>query len=293
VAVPPERVDWLPNLPFFLLHLSVPAVFLVGWSPVALWTALGLYVVRMFFITAFYHRYFSHKAYRVSRPVQFLMSAAGATAVQRGALWWAAHHRFHHAHSDEDVDSHSPRHGFWWSHMFWFLTKSGSHTRERLIPDFRKFPELFLMERWFLVPPLLLAAALFAFGELAAARWPQLGTTGWQMFVWGFGVSTVALYHGTYTINSVSHVWGKQRYETGDTSRNNWLLALVTLGEGWHNNHHHFSASARQGFYWWEIDISWYGLWVLEKLRIVRDLKPVPDYIRDERPRAAGRGSPA
>jgi stearoyl-CoA desaturase (delta-9 desaturase) len=265
------------------MHLAVPLVFVVGWSWVAVGTAVFLYVARMFFITAFYHRYFSHKAYKVSRPVQLVMAVLGTTAVQRGPLWWAAHHRFHHAHSDEEVDSHSPRHGFWWAHMFWFLTKSGAKVRTRLLPDLEKFPELKVVDRWNLVAPVLLAAGLFGLGELLAAKAPQLGTNGWQMFVWGFCVSTVALYHGTYTINSLSHRWGRQRYDTGDDSRNNFVLALVTLGEGWHNNHHHFSASARQGFYWWEVDISYYGLWILSKLGLVSGLKPVPRHVRDGR----------
>ena len=281
VAVPPEKIDWVRNLPFFLMHLAVPLVFVVGWSPVAVWSAVGLYVVRMFFITGIYHRYFSHKSYKVSRPVQAVFAFLGTFAVQRGPLWWAAHHRHHHAHSDEEIDAHSPRHGFWWSHCLWFLTKSGEPTRERLLPDFKKFPEIHWINRNYLIAPVILGFALYGVGEWLGTHRPELGTTGWQMFIWGFCVSTVALYHGTYTINSLSHVWGSRRYETDDTSRNNLFLAIITLGEGWHNNHHHFSASARQGFYWYEIDFAYYALWVLEKLGIVRDLKPVPEHVRE------------
>jgi len=275
----PNRVDWMRCMPFFILHVMCLAAFIpgVGWSWIALAVAAGLYVVRMFAITGFYHRYFSHRTYKVSRAMQFLMALAGAACVQRGALWWAAHHRHHHKHSDDVEDAHSPRHhGFWWSHMGWITAKKNFATDLDAIPDLAKFPELVFLDRFDVLVPILLAVALFFVGVILNAVWPGLGTNGMQMLTWGFFISTVCLFHGTCTINSLSHVFGTRRFETTDTSRNNLLLALVTLGEGWHNNHHHYQATARQGFYWWEIDITWYVLKALSWVRLVRDLKPVP-----------------
>ncbi len=276
VAVPPERLHWAGAVPYVALHLGVLAVWWVGVSPVALAVCAALYVLRMFAITAFYHRYFSHRSFRAGRVVQFLGALAGTTAVQRGPLWWAAHHRYHHSHADSPSDPHSPsRHGFWWSHAGWFLTRSGTPTRARLVRDWARYPELRWLDRAFLVGPALLAAALLGLGAWLHARAPGLGTNAAQMFVWGFVVSTVVLYHATYTINSLAHRFGRRRFDTDDDSRNNWALALITLGEGWHNNHHHYPSSARQGFAWWEVDFTYYALRALAALGIVRDLKPV------------------
>ena len=208
------------------------------------------------------------------------MALAGTTAVQRGPLWWAAHHRYHHRHSDEECDSHSPgQHGFWWSHVGWFLTQSGTPTREHLVRDWIRYPELRFLDRHFLLGPALLAAGTLGLGFWLGTAFPALRTSAAQVFVWGFVVSTVVLYHATYTINSLSHRFGSRRFETGDDSRNNWLLALLTLGEGWHNNHHHYPGSARQGFYWWEIDITYYGLKALATLGVISQLRPVPEKV--------------
>jgi stearoyl-CoA desaturase (delta-9 desaturase) len=222
----------------------------------------------MFAITGFYHRYFSHRGYRVnSRVVQFLMGFWGCTAIQQGPLWWAAHHRWHHRHSDRETDLHSPvRHGFLFSHTLWFLTLKHhpEFQDERQWPkDLSRFPELVWLEKYSLLPPVLLAVVLFA-----------VGGSAW--LVWGFFVSTVFLWHGTFTINSLTHVWGKRRFETEDTSRNNIILALVTLGEGWHNNHHAFAGGAKAGFYWYEIDITYYLLRLMQALRLISDLGGPP-----------------
>lgn len=282
------RIDWLRALPFIALHLGCLGVVWVGVSATALWVALGLYVGRMFAITGFYHRYFSHRTFKASRPVQFAFALLGASAAQRGPLWWAAHHRHHHVHADKPADPHSPRHGFWRSHVGWFLTRGAFRTDTSRIGDLLKFPELRWLDRYDTVVPLALAVVLFVAGE-ALARWaPALGTNGPQLLVWGFFVSTVVLFHATVTINSLAHRLGSRRYATGDDSRNNWWLALLTLGEGWHNNHHFFPGSARQGFRWWEIDLTWYGLRGLQALRLVRDLKPVPAWVLARGRRAAG-----
>jgi len=280
-AADAQRVDWMRVLPFIGLHLGCLAVFWVGTSGFAVAIAVALYAIRMFAITGFYHRYFSHKAFRTSRPVQFLFGLVGASSVQRGPLWWAAHHRQHHRGSDTENDPHSPRHrGFWYSHMGWFLTRGAFHTDLDAVKDLAKFPELRLLDRFDVLVPVALAAALYALGALLESTAPGLGTSGPQLLVWGFFVSTVVLFHVTVTINSFAHRFGSRRFATRDDSRNNWFLALLTFGEGWHNNHHHYPGSARQGFRWWEYDMTYYGLRLLSALGLVWDLKPVPEAFR-------------
>jgi len=269
-----NRIDWLRVVPFVAMHLGCLAVLWVGWSPFAVGLAVALYFIRMFAITAFYHRYFSHRAFRTGRIAQFLFAVLGAAAVQRGPLWWAAHHRHHHAHADEQGDVHSPRQGFFWSHIGWFLTTANFKTREGRVPDLMRFPELRFLDRYDALVPLLLAVALLALGTLLNRTAPQLGTSGWQLLVWGFCISTVALYHLTFTVNSLAHRFGTRRFHTSDDSRNNWLIALVTLGEGWHNNHHHCPSAARQGFRWWEVDVTYYLLRVLALAGLIWDLRP-------------------
>ncbi|QOJ01961.1 MAG: acyl-CoA desaturase [Phycisphaeraceae bacterium] len=265
-------------LPFIAMHAGCLLVIWVGFSWWALAVAVGLYAVRMFAITAFYHRYFSHRSFRTSRPMQFVFALLGCSAVQRGPLWWAAHHREHHRHSDQEGDLHSPRlHGILWSHLLWFLQPENTGTNTKAVPDLIKYPELRWIDRYDGVVPLALALAMFALGWSIEA----LGgaTSGLQMLAWGFFISTVACYHATYTINSLCHVWGRRRFNTNDDSRNNGVLALLTFGEGWHNNHHYFPGSARQGFYWWEFDLTYYVLWVMSKCRLVWDLNPVPERV--------------
>jgi len=284
-----ERIAFGRIIPFILLHLGCFAVIWVGVS----WWAAGFaalaYFVRMFAITGIYHRYFSHRTYKLNRFWQFIAAVLGNSSGQRGALWWAAHHRHHHRFSDEPEDIHSPvRRGFWWSHMFWFLGGSNFRTNKELIPDLMKFPELVWLDRFDTAVPVACGAGAFFLG-----MWMQslgFNTSAGQMLVW-FLISTVLCAHGTFTINSLSHVFGSRRFETSDTSRNNFLLALITLGEGWHNNHHHYQSSTRQGFRWYEIDISFYILCVLSWVGIVRDMKPVPSAVMEEA-RDRRRGAP-
>ena len=279
-----DGIDWARILPFIGMHLACLGVIWVGVSTTAVLVAIALYVVRMFAITGFYHRYFSHKAFRTSRPAQFFFAVLGASAVQRGPIWWAAHHRLHHAKSDRHEDPHSPtQRGFLWSHMGWFLSRGHFTPDLGRVKDLRAFPELCWLDRFDILVPVALALALFLGGALLDEHAPVLGTSGLQLLVWGFFISTVACYHGTYTINSLCHVWGRRRYDTGDDSRNNLWLALITLGEGWHNNHHHYPAAARQGFYWWEIDLTYYALRGLAALGVIWDLQPVPERIRATR----------
>jgi stearoyl-CoA desaturase (delta-9 desaturase) len=275
------RVDWLRAAPFIGMHLACLAVLWVGVSRTALAVAGALYVLRMFAITGFYHRYFAHRTFRTSRTLQFIFALIGASCVQRGPLWWAAHHRRHHQHADTEHDPHSPRlQGFLWSHMGWFLTPQGFRTDWKRIPDFAHYPELRWLDRYDVLVPVALGALLYGGGTLLAHYAPALDTSGGQLLTWGFFVSTVVLFHVTVTINSLAHRFGSRRFETRDDSRNNLWLALLTFGEGWHNNHHHFPGSVRQGFRWWEIDLTYYGLRLLAALRLVEGLKPVPARVR-------------
>jgi stearoyl-CoA desaturase (Delta-9 desaturase) len=277
-----NQIDWPRVIPFVALHLACFGIIYVGFSWFALLFALALYVIRMFAITAFYHRYFAHKAFKTSRAGQFIFAVLGASAVQRGPLWWASHHRNHHAHSDELVDAHSPhQHGFLWSHIGWFLSRANFSTQLDRVKELAHFPELRFLDRFDIIIPIALGASIYELGEALLIAAPHFNTNGLQLFVWGFILSTVLVYHGTFCVNSLAHVWGKRRYATRDHSRNNALIALITLGEGWHNNHHHFPGSAKQGFYWWEVDFTYYGLRILAALGIIWDLKMVPIAVKN------------
>jgi stearoyl-CoA desaturase (delta-9 desaturase) len=276
-----RRIDWMRVIPFLGIHVGCLAVLWVGTSAVAVFVMALLFAIRMFAITAFYHRYFSHRAFRTSRVAQFVFAMLGASAAQRGPLWWASHHRHHHAHADRPDDSHSAKvHGFLWSHIGWFLARGSFAVRSRRVTDLARFRELRWLDRFDTAVPALLALGLYALGEWLAAAYPALGVTGMQLVVWGFCISTVALYHATFTINSLAHRFGSRRYATRDDSRNNLWLALLTFGEGWHNNHHHYPTAARQGFFWWEVDLAYYGLRALSFLGVVWDLRPVPEDAR-------------
>ncbi|HVS74936.1 MAG TPA: fatty acid desaturase [Candidatus Acidoferrales bacterium] len=269
------RISIVMTLPFFLIHVAALAAFWVPFRWSYLFTCIAVWAVRMFFVSAGYHRYFSHRSYKTSRAFQFVIAFIATSSAQKGILWWAAHHRHHHKYSDQDEDLHSPTlFGFFWAHIGWIISDRYNATRLDYIGDFAKYPELRWLNKYHLVPPVILAVTLFLIG-------------GWGLLIWGFCVSTVVLWHDTFTINSLSHLFGRRRYLTGDTSRNNWVLALMTFGEGWHNNHHHYMASTRQGFYWWEVDISYYVLKVLSWFGIVWDLRPVPKHVISEQVIAA------
>jgi stearoyl-CoA desaturase (delta-9 desaturase) len=264
------RIPILGAIPFALLHVAAVSVFWIHFKWYYPVTCFLVFLVRMFFVTAGYHRYFSHRSFKTSRWFQFVIAVMATSSSQKGVLWWAAHHRHHHRFSDQEEDLHSPTlFGFFWAHIGWILSDKYHGTRFDYIGDFAKFPELRWLNKYYLVPPAVLGVAMGLIG-------------GWGLFVWGFCISTVILWHDTFTINSLSHLFGKRRFETSDTSRNNWLLAILTLGEGWHNNHHHFMASARQGFYWWEIDLTYYTLKMLSWLGIVWELRKVPIRVLEE-----------
>ena len=283
----PDKVDWVRCIPFIILHAGCLGVLWVGLSAVAVSVAIALYFLRMFAVTGIYHRYFSHKTYSTSRAGQFLLALWGATAVQRGGLWWAYHHRHHHQHSDEKEDAHSPHvHGFWWSHLGWITSRRNFPTDYSRVKDLAKFPELVWLNRFDTVVPALLAVALYSLGRSLATAAPSLHTSGLQLVVWGFFISTTALFHGTSCINSMAHLVGRRRFNTSDDSRNSFILAVITLGEGWHNNHHRYQSATRNGFYWWELDPTYYGLKLLSWTGLIWGLKAVPQSVLDEGCRA-------
>jgi stearoyl-CoA desaturase (delta-9 desaturase) len=280
VAVPPvlvvdekeaDKLRWRENLPFWAVHaVAAYLAWRTGWSMAAFWWLLGGYLVRIFVITGGYHRYFSHRTFKTSRAFQFILAALTPMTVQKGPLWWAAHHRNHHKYSDLPGDIHSPKlKGFWWSHMMWILAKRYRETDYAKIPDLAKYPELVWINKYEMVLVVAYGAAFALLG----------GMTG---LTWGFFVSIVMCWHFTFFINSLAHVWGNRRYPTTDTSRNNFLLGLLLFGEGWHNNHHYYQRAARQGFFWWEVDFTYYILKGLEVFHIVWDVQGVPDHVRDQ-----------
>jgi stearoyl-CoA desaturase (delta-9 desaturase) len=271
--MPSDIIDPVPEhddimypqvLPFLMVHAGCFAVIWSGisWRSAAI--CLVLYVVRMFAIGAGYHRYFSHRAFSTSRVFQFMLAFLAQSSAQKSVLWWAAKHRHHHLHSDTEQDVHSPLHsGFIYSHVTWIFYREHDATNLMKVADFASYPELMWLHRFETLPALLTAGLCFL-------------TAGWSGLVVGFFWSTVLLYHATFCINSLAHVHGRKRYVTGDESRNNWMLALFTMGEGWHNNHHACQSSARQGFRWWEVDVTFYILQILSWLGIVWDLKKPP-----------------
>ncbi len=254
-------------IPFVLLHLGCLAAIWTGvtWQAVAI--CVALYWVRLFAIGAGYHRYFSHRAYSTGRIFQFILAFMAQSSAQKSVLWWAAKHRHHHLHSDTEQDVHSPRHkGFIYSHLGWIFDRKHDKTDLTKVADLARYPELMLLHKFELLPAVALAALCFFIG-------------GWSGLAVGFIWSTVLTYHATFCINSLAHVRGSRRYVTGDDSRNNWLLAFLTMGEGWHNNHHAYQSSVRQGFTWWEIDPTYYLLKALSWLGVVWDLKTPPEQV--------------
>ena len=255
-------------VPFLGIHLMCLWAFQTGIR--LEWVILGIasYYLRMFAVTAGYHRYFSHRSYKTSRVFQFLLAFFAMTSAQKGVLWWAAHHRHHHRYSDQEPDFHSPlQKGFWFSHVGWILSEESIRTDFKLVKDFSRYPEIIFLNRFHYVPPFLYALLIY-------------GIWGFPGLVWGFFISTTALYHCTFFINSLTHMIGRVRYKSNDGSRNSFVLALLCCGEGWHNNHHHYQSAVNQGWFWWEVDVSYYVLSVLSWFGIVWDLRTPPEHIK-------------
>jgi stearoyl-CoA desaturase (Delta-9 desaturase) len=258
------KISWNAIVVFVVLHLACLTAFLTEINVFVVILCGASYLVQMIGITIGYHRFFAHRSFKTSRPFQFLLACLGCSASQSGPSWWVARHRQHHRASDTAEDLHSPvTHGFWWSHSGWILSSDSDGTDADSVKDLIRYPEIRWLDRYFWVPPLVLAGVCFLLG-------------GWSGLIWGFLISTVLTHHATFTVNSVCHMWGRQRYGTGDASRNNFWVALITLGEGWHNNHHHYQSSARQGVRWWEIDVSYYLIRLLACFRCVWHVRTPP-----------------
>jgi stearoyl-CoA desaturase (delta-9 desaturase) len=285
------KIDYWNQKGFILMHFAPFLAFLpnvhVTFSDWMI--CIALYFIRMFFVTGAYHRLFSHATYKTSRAFQFFMAFGAQTSVQKGVLHWAANHRVHHKYSDTPKDPHSKKiYGFYYSHVGWILGPDYKETKFNLIKDYAKFPELVWLNKYHLVPPAILLVATYILGGYintpdAEMSLSAIFSNGVSTLIIGIFLSTVILFHGTFSINSLMHMFGNKRYESNDESRNNLFLALITLGEGWHNNHHYYMNTVRQGFYWWEIDITYYILKIFSWVGLVWDLKPVPKHIKDSR----------
>lgn len=276
-----SRLNWRREFDYLLLHLSPLLILWTGATLFDWLLCIGLYFFRMFFITAGYHRYFSHKTFKTSRFFQFILAWFAQSSLQKGALWWASNHRVHHKHSDKPKDPHSSKlYGFWYAHMGWIMAPEFKMTQYALIRDFTKYKELIWLNRHHWLPGLALMVTVYFLGNMVNGNGLFDWTAGLSTVTCGFLLSTVLLYHGTFTINSLMHRIGRRRYKTDDDSKNSFWLALITMGEGWHNNHHFFQAAARQGFFWWEIDITYYVIKTLSWLGIVWDIRHVPKQVK-------------
>lgn len=257
---PDERINWVTSIPFFIVHLLPFLAFWTGANAIDWVVCAILYFGRMFFVTGVLHRYFSHKSYSARRWFQAVLAFGSTLPAQKGFLWWASWHRVHHRVADKPEDVHSPSlKGFWWAHWGWILSDKYNHTKEELIKQWLRFPELKLINRLWWVGPTVLGVGVWLWG-------------GWSMLLIGFFLSTVLLYHGTFFINSLAHVHSKwllsfRTENTDDTSQNSLLLAIITMGEGWHNVHHHRARVTKQGDKWWQIDMTYYILWIMNLVR--------------------------
>jgi stearoyl-CoA desaturase (delta-9 desaturase) len=275
--VPPSPLRRVLGLtPFWAVHVAAVALVIkLGFSWKGFAIAIACYYFRMFWVTGAYHRYFSHRTYKTSRWFQLVMAVFALTTFQKGVLWWAAHHRVHHKYSDQEGDLHSmKRDGFWRSHVGWILDWRNDGTDLAKVADLAKYPELVWLDKWWFLPPLAWSVASYAIGGLHG-------------LVWATGVSTVLLWHGTFTINSLSHWMGRVRYKTTDESKNSVALAIVTMGEGWHNNHHFYQRATNQGFFWWEIDLTYYVLRLFQAVGLIWDVHTPPRHVRDAHLRTA------
>jgi fatty-acid desaturase len=260
IAEKKRPVNWSMTFLMAAFHIGAIAAFF-NFT----WPALAVAIFLWWFAGSLgigigYHRLLTHRGFKAPRFVEYFLTTCGALALQGGPIAWVANHRQHHSLAERAGDPHSPREGFWWSHMGW-ITNGVSDHREiesngRRVPDLSSDSFHTWISRWNYIPQIILAALLYAMG-------------GMPFVLWGIFVRVVFSWHATCFVNSAAHVWGRRRFETLDNSRNNWWVALMTFGEGWHNNHHAHPSSARHGLAWFEIDINWYGIWILRKLRLV------------------------
>ncbi len=265
------------SAPLVFMHLGCIGIFFVPLNKISIILFLTMYCLHVFTLTAGFHRYFSHKSFKTSRLFQFILAFFGTIAAQKDPLWWASHHRIHHQHADTEKDPHSARHkGFWYAHIGWVMKSKLDNTRFDKIKEFSQIPELIWLNKHPYIPPMLLVILLISTGMVFEVYFPRYNITALQLITYGFFLSTVCVYHVTFCINSVAHKFGSKRFTNEDDSVNNWILAILAGGEGWHNNHHKYSVCARQGFRWWEIDVTYYLLKILEKVKIIWDVKEPP-----------------
>ncbi len=268
----------LPNVVqitiFWLVQVSALLIFFVSpfrWPLVALWAVS--HFLRALGLTLIFHRYLAHRAFKMNRAARFVWTLIGTASMQKGPLWWAGHHVNHHRFADRDGDPHSPMvSGVYYAHIGWFLNDTKHDRLEPTNPvmrDFGNVPELAWLEKYFFVPPAALAVAMYAIGGL-----PWLA--------WGFCLPTMTLAHATFCINTVNHLFGSRRFDTFDESRNNVFTAFFAVGEGWHNNHHRYQRAARNGFYWWEFDPTWYVIRTMQMVGLVWDVQAVPKRVYEE-----------
>jgi stearoyl-CoA desaturase (delta-9 desaturase) len=258
-----KRNNW--NTIFFVaaFHiLSVVALFTFSW-PNLLAAFVIWWVAASWGIGIGYHRLFTHRGFKAPRWLQYFLATCGSLALQSGPIAWVTTHRIHHAFTETDKDPHSPRNGTYWSHIGWIFRGTAQvqtqATMQRYSPDLTKDRYLSLLDKYYYVPIIVVAAVLFAVG-------------GWTMVMWGVFLRTAVSWHFTWLVNSATHLWGSRRFDTRDDSRNNAVVAAVTFGEGWHNNHHAFPRSAKHGLTWKEFDINWYQLQILEKLGLIQNV---------------------
>ena len=276
--LPGEKLSLIVSLPFLSVHIGAIYALTISPSPFALFMVFLMYFIRMFGITAGFHRLFSHRSFKTNRAFQFFLAYAATCSAQMGPIWWASHHRHHHKYTEQIEDPHTPTlKGFFWAHVGWIMSPVNSPTKEEYVGDLMKYPELKWLDKYHYFAPFSLVILLYGLGEFMAVNYAQYNTNGMELVLWGFFVSTVLLYHATFMVNSVCHVFGHRTYDTKDGSVNNFLVAILTLGEGWHNNHHAFPNSEKQGHKWYQIDISHYILWCLSKIGVVWKIRDVPE----------------
>jgi|TARA_B110000263_G_scaffold249469_1_gene267168 stearoyl-CoA desaturase (delta-9 desaturase) len=276
--LPGEKISLMVSFPFISVHIGALAALFIMPTNFALIMMVAIYFIRMFAITAGFHRYFSHRSFKTSRIFQFILAYLATCSAQMGPIWWASHHRHHHKYTDKIEDPHPPNlKGFVWAHVGWIMSPANVPTKTEYVKDLMRYPELRYLDKYHYAAPLSLVILLYSLGEYMKINYVSYGTNGIELVVWGFFVSTVLLYHATFMVNSVCHVFGYRSYDTKDGSVNNLLVAILTLGEGWHNNHHAFPNSERQGHQWYQIDISHYILWFLSLLGIVWKIRQVPE----------------
>lgn len=268
---PNKKINWC-NGTFLIVAHAAAITSLFFWSWPAVIVAVVLYwVAGSLGIGMGFHRLITHRGYKVSKAVEYFLVTCGTLALEGGPIEWVATHRIHHAHTDQTGDPHTPRDGGWWAHVGWILRGTAQHhdqeTLERYVPDLIKDRYYRWLNRYFYLPAIVLGIALFALG-------------GWQVMLWGLFLRVTLALHATWLVNSATHLWGKRRFDTVDDSRNSWWVALLTFGEGWHNNHHAHPTSARHGIKWYELDLNWLGIRSLQLLGLARRIKRVR-YDRD------------